>query len=1510
MMNRDPLLRALAACLAVAALVLAVPALADLGPDVRMSLSAPAGSLPVIGQQFTCDLTLASGDGSVAQAAQLSSPRLPGGAYAWDVVSFPLPSVIELPSGQPQTFPVVLTCNDPTLPVEISLDVGGRSAVQRFYLLPQNLNVTLGGDDTFMAFDSDLGAAVAPDPGFTRPAPAAIVRPGVRDLRGAGEAAGAAASGRWLTVRGRFVYDRNAHDKDWNDVGDGRRMGADGVTVNVYDSDWDSDDLLAQQVLGPDGWYDLTFWYDQSEAPDVYVEFLAANDKVNVVLPSLYEFTYAWRTPVKEDYAGSDLNWGTRHPAAESSYPALHLLATATQSWRWLADNTSYGVIDQVRISWPDSDWPHYKPFYETIYIPEFAEWAEGTVSHEYGHHWQQDFTSNDGTDYCNAGGRCDEPGESCRHCFWCLETEGDALQEGLPDWMSAAVASTFPALYGFSALLPYDWESVDKCYWANVDDFDDPFRTEGALAAFLQDVCDSQNETDPNALPGGDDVIALSPQLVLHAQDLDDPQTPGGLIATMVALNSQYADEIWQAAANARFDGLDQMAPTAVAGLTSTSHLTSGDSPDGTVDLDWSASTDGFSGIDGYSVRYNLGSPLVPDTSVEAAGSEWTSPDLSPGTYWFTVRAVDREGNGGTHATFGPVTIRAWIPADLQADAGSWPYPIVPRVTNDATSTSAPLPSLLIGNGNTYMNLRIENTGEQSTSPTLRLNFEVDGGLWWYTNITTLQGFVGRAYLNLGPMTVPGGRHALRMWADANEQMPEQDETDNIYSRQFIWYPRTLNASEGWVARQRPSDAWGGFTYTLFGSPNCDGFVYLPGNDPFIGVVMDADNEASDFDLKQHTHSTSPTSGFGFADVQANSFRPSGCIEAVFANNDQTTQTAFDVGVVNYDFDAGGFRIRRIASSSLATDHDVAVTLSPIEPLALRHFTLGGDADDHGTVTLHADPAVGPVRMMLLHDGAAYVGLDDSSYQAVTDGNGDARIDFAGGGGTLGLAVWQDPRDVPAGGSGHFQAIVRAFDARPDLAPLTTAGWYAPLVPTNGAPGTAGSTPLPGALVGNVAATYINVQFSNQAAGVAAMFDSMVDLDGVPLIGEQIAGLAGFGSRISNFPYAQTVRGGRHTLSMRPDATDVVAEGDETNNLMGAQYVWSPLTLASGPATSRAAPPDPTGGFAAAAAWNPEPLWLNCDGLRTPVPVPVGDQGRWVAVATLPAASGDVDLRLHERSDSPTVGFRNPLAASAWSTGESDYVLANFRATSPRQFDVGAVGTDGTEGYRIQTASSTWLANVPTGSYGPFALGAGEVLALHEVWLDVGTLGVGLEDLGGDGIDWGLTLHRGQLPYHGKTAGAGIVGQAWIGGPGRDEGFHLEVPQAGHYCLVVWKRGASDADLSGQYRLVFAPGATAVGDGDETPTATAVAAISPNPFNPNTRISYALAQAGPVRLEVFDARGRTVRRLLAAVLPAGRHELVWDGRDDGGSPVASGTYFARLTTPGVTDSKKMQLIK
>jgi hypothetical protein len=76
---------------------------------------------------------------------------------------------------------------------------------------------------------------------------------------------------------------------------------------------------------------------------------------------------------------------------------------------------------------------------------------------------------------------------------------------------------------------------------------------------------------------------------------------------------------------------------------------------------------------------------------------------------------------------------------------------------------------------------------------------------------------------------------------------------------------------------------------------------------------------------------------------------------------------------------------------------------------------------------------------------------------------------------------------------------------------------------------------------------------------------------------------------------------------------------------------------------------------------------------------------------------------------------------------------------------------------------------------------------------------------------------------------------------------------------------------------------------------APSLRAIGPLPFSSSLRIAFAVPAAGPVRLEVFDVRGRRVRRLADADMTPGHHEVVWDGRDDHGRVQGAGLYFVRL---------------
>ncbi len=100
----------------------------------------------------------------------------------------------------------------------------------------------------------------------------------------------------------------------------------------------------------------------------------------------------------------------------------------------------------------------------------------------------------------------------------------------------------------------------------------------------------------------------------------------------------------------------------------------------------------------------------------------------------------------------------------------------------------------------------------------------------------------------------------------------------------------------------------------------------------------------------------------------------------------------------------------------------------------------------------------------------------------------------------------------------------------------------------------------------------------------------------------------------------------------------------------------------------------------------------------------------------------------------------------------------------------------------------------------------------------------------------------------------------------------------------------------------------------DVVPTGARIRSVldpaTPNPFNPRTRLRFEIAVAGEVELAIFDTAGRRVRTLLSGVRGVGSTEIVWDGTDDGGRLVASGTYVARLRTLDGTRSQKLTLVR
>ena len=78
-----------------------------------------------------------------------------------------------------------------------------------------------------------------------------------------------------------------------------------------------------------------------------------------------------------------------------------------------------------------------------------------------------------------------------------------------------------------------------------------------------------------------------------------------------------------------------------------------------------------------------------------------------------------------------------------------------------------------------------------------------------------------------------------------------------------------------------------------------------------------------------------------------------------------------------------------------------------------------------------------------------------------------------------------------------------------------------------------------------------------------------------------------------------------------------------------------------------------------------------------------------------------------------------------------------------------------------------------------------------------------------------------------------------------------------------------------------------------------------PNPFNPVTNIAFELDRSGEVLIELFDMKGARVQTLLNETRKSGKHEFLFNG-----SNLASGVYLYSMTHNGITQTRKLVLMK
>jgi hypothetical protein len=100
------------------------------------------------------------------------------------------------------------------------------------------------------------------------------------------------------------------------------------------------------------------------------------------------------------------------------------------------------------------------------------------------------------------------------------------------------------------------------------------------------------------------------------------------------------------------------------------------------------------------------------------------------------------------------------------------------------------------------------------------------------------------------------------------------------------------------------------------------------------------------------------------------------------------------------------------------------------------------------------------------------------------------------------------------------------------------------------------------------------------------------------------------------------------------------------------------------------------------------------------------------------------------------------------------------------------------------------------------------------------------------------------------------------------------------------------------------------VNDGDIIPKDYQLYQNYPNPFNPTTTIRYALPNPGDVEMIIYDILGQKVWDYRVMAQRPGYHEIIWNGKNNYGSPVSSGVYIYQIRSGKFFTQKKMSLLK
>jgi subtilisin family serine protease len=959
-----------------------------------------------------------------------------------------------------------------------------------------------------------------------------------------------------------------------------------------------------------------------------------------------------------------------------------------------------------------------------------------------------------------------------------------------------------------------------------------------------------------------------------------------------------------------------------------------------------WWGSNWGVATMDDSAAVDIIGPTMLPTTDVQGAGG------FSPSGYddWFNGTSCATPYVAGVaalllsqHPTWTPAQVRQRLVettldiADAQTPVGwdkytgygmvnaglpdlvpyqfpGWAKSVVPRPAPDGTFSSVPAPTVLTGDGTTYINAGIGNLGD-AASGLEDWRVVLDGAQSLFTNFNLPQG--NGAYANNAPTTVPGGRHTYGHIVDFDNTVVETNETNNRDAHQWVWQPATL-ALNAIAARATPPVPTGGTSdipvgETFYSNQDAVRASSPPGGTVGFWVVGARGTDLGDLDLYIYRPSTGATNGF--VPTSSLAFSAGGGATTEFAwwnlGSASPKPSSLDAGIIRAPIFASPASVRvenrasttgvaftgatvSIASQSVVLDQALAVHYLDVQVAGAGPVTI--------EMTTSATGSLGAGLHVALISSADSAGARNNALQFSGTVNGVERLSRNLPTGLYGLVVY---RDVlwEGMGSATYTLTIRRTPA--ELVAGGVGGWYAPSVPYKSGVGSVTSAPT--VLDGNVNSTIFGYSYTNTGPTTASGFVANEYIDGQLVLSWTPGALpAGAGAAWGSSP--RNVRGGLHTMGFTNDATNVIAEFNEGNNNHASQWVWSPLPLTDGVPVTRPGLPDPTGG------WNEIPVgvprYANVDGLRSPpFFAATGSLGhRWGAVAIAPTdAVTNPDLQVSDTlSTGPSNGFRSPDEISARPGDATDLVVVDNYELGIT-LDVGLYKSAGNAPVKVHAVKSIFIfpSGGATDIYGPFSLGPDSLIMMIERITGSGFNGsISLRNLsGGANLDFMVFGHTDPTRLY-NPGQAAVTAAAH--GSGSDEFYSGPLP--GDPVMVVLKAGSADVAKKATFQIVFGNGTTGVGD--DLPTRIAFAPITPNPANADAAMRFDLPREMPVDLAAYDVGGRRVSTLANGTWNAGRHTMRWSLRGDGGEPLPSGVYLVRFVAGGFHATQRVLVVR